>query len=122
MERMRILHAKTPVFAAAAVLLVSLTGCAGVADAASSAASSAASQVADGAKKELIKTVCSPLKDGTINAGDLKILNSMVDAVREGGLPKEIVNALDDVAAAGDNVPAGAQAQLVTACDNALNS
>lgn len=67
----------------------------------------------------MIKTVCSPIKDGTINAGDLKILNSMVDAVREGGLPKEFVNALDDVAAAGDKVPADTQARLVAACDSA---
>lgn len=102
------------------ILLLALAGCAGVADTASSAASSAASQLAGSAKKELVKTVCSPIKDGSINAGDLKILNSMVDAVREGGLPKEIVNALDEIAASGDNVPKDAQARLVAACDKAL--
>lgn len=110
---------KSTLLASGTILLLALTGCAGIGDTASSAASSAASQLAEGAKKEMIKTVCSPIKDGTINAGDLKILNSMVDAVREGGLPREIVKALDDVAAAGDKVPADTQARLVAACDSA---
>ena len=116
---MTLSRSKKALITALAVLALTTTGCAGIADTASSAASSAATQLADGAKKELIKQVCAPIKDGTINAEDLKIVTSMVDAVREGGLPKEIVSALDDVAASGDKVPADVQARLVAACDNA---
>lgn len=117
---MKIQLRTVPLLASAALVIIALSGCAEVGDKASSAASSAASHVAELAKKELITAVCSPLKDGTINASDLKVLSSMVDAVREGGLPKELVKALDDVAGAGDNVPADVQARLVTACDNAV--
>lgn len=110
---------KSTLLVSGMILSLALTGCAGITDTASAAASSAASQLADGAKKEMIKAACAPIKDGSINAADLKVLNSMVDAVREGGLPPEIVKALDDVAAAGDNVPADAQARLASACDAA---
>ena len=120
MERMRFSRSKNAVLLSAALLLLSVSGCATIADTASSAASSAATQLADGAKKELVKKVCAPIKDGSINASDFKVVSSMVDAVREGGLPQEIVSALDDVAASGDKVPADVQARLVTACDNAL--
>lgn len=117
---MRFLRSKSSALVAAAILMLSATGCATIADTATSAASSAATQLADGAKKELIKQACGPIKDGTINAADLRIVSSMVDSVREGGLPKEFVSALDDVAASGDKVPADVQERLVTACDNAL--
>lgn len=117
---MKIQHRRYMVLASATALLLSLTSCADLGETASSAASSVASQAADSAKKELIKRICTPLKDGTINASDLKVLKSMVDAVRDGGLPKEFVDALDGVAGTGDKVPADAQARLVTACDNAL--
>lgn len=120
MELMRFTRSTGATLLASAVLLLSVTGCATIADTASSAASSAATQLADGAKKELIKKVCEPIKDGSVNASDLKIVSSMVDSVREGGLPKEFVSALDDVAASGDEVPAELQERLVTACDNAL--
>ena len=120
MERMRFSRSKSVVLLSAGALLLSVSGCATIADTASSAASSAATQLADGAKKELIKKVCAPIKDGSVNASDLKVVSSMVDSVREGGLPKEFVSALDDVAASGDEVPAEVQEQLVTACDNAL--
>ena len=120
MEFMRFTRYTGASLLASAALLFSVTGCATIADTASSAASSAATQLADGAKKELIKKVCAPIKDGSINASDLKIVSSMVDSVREGGLPKEFVSALDDVAASGDNVPAELQDRLVTACDDAL--
>ncbi|PQZ87744.1 hypothetical protein CQ018_17525 [Arthrobacter sp. MYb227] len=117
---MKIQFRKTPLLASVVLVMFAIAGCAEVGDKASSAASSAASHVAELAKKELITAVCAPLKDGTINASELKVLSSMVDAVREGGLPKELVNALDGVAGAGDNVPADAQARLVTACDNSV--
>ena len=120
MEPMTFSRSKSALLISGAVLLLSATGCATIAETASSAASSAGTQLADGAKKELIKQACAPIQDGTINAADLKVVASMVDAVREGGLPPEIVSALDDVAASGDQVPADVQARLVTACDNAL--
>lgn len=119
MKRMTFSRSKSAMLVSGAVLLISVTGCAAITDTATSAASSAATQLADGAKKELINQVCSPIKDGTINAADLRVVSSMVDSVREGGLPREIVSALDDVAASGDKVPADVQARLVTACDNA---
>lgn len=118
---MKIQLRKIPLLASAVLVIVAVSGCAEVGDKASSAASSVASQAVEHAKKELINAVCSPLKDGTINASELKLLTSMVDAVREGGLPKELVKALDGVAGAGDSVPADAQARLVTACDNAVH-
>lgn len=120
MEPMRFARSNLAAFAAAALLLLTASGCTSIADTASSAASSATGQLAEGAKKELIKAVCAPIKDGRINAEDLKIVSSMVDAVREGGLPKEFIGALDEVAASGDKVPAEAQARLVAACDSAL--
>lgn len=120
MELMRFSHSMGATLFASVVMLFCVSGCATIADTTSSAASSAATQLAEGAKKELIKKVCEPIKDGSINASDLKIVSSMVDSVREGGLPKEFVSALDDVAASGDEVPAELQERLVTACDNAL--
>ncbi|ASN38363.1 hypothetical protein CGQ24_04615 [Arthrobacter sp. 7749] len=119
MDHMTFSRSKKALTTSLAILALATSGCAGIADTASSAASSAATQLADGAKKELIKQVCAPIKDGTVNADDLKIVTSMVDAVREGGLPEEIVSALDDVAASGDKVPADVQARLITACENA---
>ncbi len=120
MEAMRLTRSTLGAFAAAALLLLTVSGCTAIAGTASSAASSAAGQLAEGAKKELIKAVCAPIKDGSINAEDLNAVSAMVDAVREGGLPKEFISALDDVAGSGDKVPAQAQARLVSACDNAL--
>lgn len=117
---MKIQLSKIPLLASVVLVLVAVTGCAEVGDKASSAASSVASQAVDQAKKQLINAVCAPLKDGSINASDIKMLSSMVDAVRDGGLPKDLVKALDGVAASGDNVPADVQAHLVTACDNAV--
>lgn len=120
MEDMRFAPSKGSLLLSCAAVLMSVTSCAAISDTASSAASSAATQLAEGAKKELVKQVCAPVQDGSIDASDLKIVSSMVDSVREGGLPKEFVTALDDVAASGDKVPAELQNRLVTACDNAL--
>lgn len=116
---MRSIISKTLAASVLALALVSVSGCAEVADTAKEAASGAASQVAETARVQAIKAVCAPLRDGTINAGDLKLLAGLLDSAEQAGLPAEIVDPLRTIAASGDQAPQEAQDQLVIACDDA---
>lgn len=82
-------------------------------------ASNAADQLTDAASKEIVRQACAPVQDGTIDAGELRVLSSIVKSVEGGGLPEEMVQVLKELANAGDQAPASLQQKLVETCDEA---
>ncbi|MFJ2619386.1 hypothetical protein [Glutamicibacter sp. NPDC087344] len=84
-------------------------------------ASSAASQLTDAASKEIVRQACAPIQDGRIDASELRVLTSLVGSVEGGGLPQDLVDVLNDLAASGDSVSTTLQDRLVQACDDATS-
>lgn len=105
-------------FAMAAIVVVgtATAGCSVV----EQQASDAAEQLTDAASREFIRQACAPLQDGSIDAGEIRVLSSLVNAVDGGGLPSSIVEPLKELADSGDRTaPEAIQQRLVQACDNA---
>lgn len=101
-------------FAMTSVVMLS-AGCSIVED----TASRASDQLTDAASKELVRQACAPIQDGSIDAGELKVLSSIVGSVEGGGLPDEMVNVLTELADSGDKAPEALQERLKTSCDDA---
>lgn len=102
-----------------ALAVLASSGCAQVADTAKQAASSAASQVSEKARAEAIKAICAPVRDGKLNAAELKKLSGFMDLAEQSGLPREFTIPLRMLADSGLETPKDVQQQLMTACDNA---
>ena len=102
-----------------ALTFMALSGCAQVADTAQQAASGAASQVAETARSEAIKAICAPVRDGKLNAAEVKKLSGFMDLAEQSGLPREFTIPLRMFADSGLETPQDIQQQLMTACDNA---
>jgi hypothetical protein len=97
-------------------LLLVLAGCASVQQAAESAASDAASKVATAAADEVTKQICAVVQDGLVSVEDKALLGGLVAAARTAGVPSDITTPLDQIAAAGDQVPAESVNALKEAC------
>ncbi len=105
-------------FAALSVvpLMLLLAGCGAVEEAASNAASDAASKVATAAADEVTRQICTVIQDGLVSVEDKQVLAGLVSAARTAGVPAEITTPLGEIAAAGDQVPAGSVKALKDAC------
>jgi hypothetical protein len=97
-------------------LLLVLAGCASVQQAAESAASDAASKVATSAADEVTKQICAVVQDGLVSVEDKALLGELVAAAQTAGVPSDITTPLDQIAAAGDQVPAESVNALKEAC------
>jgi hypothetical protein len=97
-------------------LLLVLAGCASVQQAAESAASDAASKVATAAADEVTKQICAVVQDGLVSVEDKALLGGLVAAAQTAGVPSDITTPLDQIAAAGDQVPAESVNALKEAC------
>ncbi|HAP89988.1 MAG TPA: hypothetical protein DIT15_07660 [Arthrobacter bacterium] len=97
-------------------LMLLLTACGSVQEATQTAANDAASKVATAAKDEVRKQVCAVAQDGLANVQDKASLGKLVDAAATAGLPSDITTPLGQIAASGDQVPAGSVAALKEAC------
>ena len=97
-------------------LMLLLAGCGAVEEAASNAASDAASKVATAAADEVKRQICGVIEDGLVSVEDKQVLAGLVSAARTAGVPTEITTPLGEIAAAGDQVPAGSVQALKDAC------
>ncbi|MEV7605640.1 hypothetical protein AB0N65_09395 [Paenarthrobacter sp. NPDC089322] len=97
-------------------LLLMLAGCGAVEEAAGNAASEAASKVATAAADEVTRQICAVVQDGLVSVDDKRLLGSLVDAARTAGVPSEITTPMDQIAQAGDEVPAESVQALKDAC------
>lgn len=97
-------------------LLILMTGCGAVEEAAGNAASEAASKVATAAADEVTRQICAVVQDGLVSVEDKRILGGLVEAARTAGVPSDITTALDNIAKAGDEVPAESVQALKDAC------
>src|SRR5687768_4970438 len=97
-------------------LLLVLAGCASAQQAAESAASDAASKVATAAADEVTKQICAVVQDGLVSVEDKALLGGLVAAAQTAGVPSDITTPLDQIAAAGDQVPAESVNALKEAC------
>ncbi|MGO4246030.1 hypothetical protein AB4Y87_02365 [Paenarthrobacter sp. RAF54_2] len=97
-------------------LLLLLAGCGSVEEAAGNAASEAASKVATAAAEEVNKQICAVVQDGLVSAEDKQVLSGLVTAARTAGVPAEITTPLNQIAEAGDDVPAESVQALKEAC------
>lgn len=93
-----------------------LVGCGQVQDAATESASQAASQVGKASAEELKRQICSRVQDGQVSAQDKQVLSGLVSVARSAGVPDEVTTPLDQIARAGDQVPAESLAALRKAC------
>ena len=98
------------------LVLFAVAGCGQVQDAAKSAASAAASQAATAAADAVRGQICSPLQDGQLSAQDKQVLSGLLSAANAAGVPAQFVTPLEEIAKAGDQVPAAAVSALLTAC------
>src|SRR5918994_693167 len=97
-------------------LMLLLAGCGAVEEAVSNAASDAASKVATAAADEVNRQICAVIEDGLVSVEDKQVLAGLVSAARTAGVPTEITTPLGEIAAAGDQVPAGSVQALKGAC------
>lgn len=104
------------VLPAVPLLLLLLVGCGAVEEAAGNAASEAASKVATAAADEVTKEICALVQDGLVGVEDKRILAGLVSAASAAGVPTEITTPLNQIAEAGDEVPAESVQALKDAC------
>ena len=97
-------------------LFLLLAGCGSVEEAAGNAASEAASKVATAAAEEVNKQICAVVQDGLVSVEDKQVLGGLVTAARTAGVPAEITTPLNQIAEAGDDVPAESVQALKDAC------
>lgn len=113
-------------------LALVFTGCAQVEEAATDAANDAVSDVASAAEGavddaasdfataavgEVVQRICQPLQDGTISAEDQQFLSGVLSAAEQAGVSNEITGPLEEIAQAGDQVPAESVEALKQSCD-----
>ncbi|MEO5315168.1 hypothetical protein PV772_13775 [Pseudarthrobacter sp. CC12] len=96
--------------------LLAVVGCGQVQDAAKSAASAAASQAATAAAGAVRGQICSPLQDGQLSAQDKQVLSGLLSTAKTAGVPTQFVTPLEEIAKAGDQVPAASVTALLKAC------
>ena len=96
--------------------LFAVAGCGQVQDTAKSAASAAASQAATAAVDAVRGQICSPLQDGQLSAQERQVLSGLLPAARSAGVPAQFVSPLEEIAKAGDQVPAASVTALLKAC------
>jgi hypothetical protein len=119
-------HPKMSYLALPALLLLA-TGCSAVEDtardiasgagqSAQDAASNAVSQAAGAGRDALVRQACAPVNDGTIDPGDVTLLTGLLGAARAAGVPSEVLDPMEEIAAAGDNAPEDAVESLRDAC------
>ncbi|MCD4852336.1 hypothetical protein LN996_16085 [Arthrobacter sp. AK01] len=97
-------------------LLLLLVGCGAVEEAAGNAASEAASKVATAAADEVTKQICAVVQDGLVSVQDKQLLSGLVSAANAAGVPSDITTPLNQIAEAGDQVPAESVQALKDAC------
>jgi hypothetical protein len=111
---------KRPIAALAALpFLLLLVGCSQIQGAAQDTASDVASQAATAASDEVQNQVCALVGDGQISEQDQAVLSGLLVGAEAAGVPAEFVTPLEDIAEAGDQLPADALTALNTACANA---
>lgn len=111
---------KRPIAALAALpFLLLLVGCSQIQGAAQETASDVASQAATAASDEVQNQVCALVGDGQISEQDQAVLSGLLVGAEAAGVPAEFVTPLEDIAEAGDQLPADALTALNTACANA---
>lgn len=96
--------------------LVLVAGCGQVQDAAQDVAGNAASQAATAAADVVRGQICSPLQDGQLSAQDKQVLSGLLSAAKAAGVPAQFVTPLEEIAKAGDQVPADSVTALLKAC------
>ena len=96
--------------------LFGVVGCGQVQDAAKSAASAAGSQAATAAADVVRGQICSPLQDGQLSAQDQQVLSGLLSAAKSAGVPAQFVTPLEEIAKAGDQIPAASATALLEAC------
>ncbi|MGP9607567.1 hypothetical protein [Glutamicibacter sp. AOP33-2CA-4] len=106
---------KSAAILAVSSLIMVTAGCSMLED----TATSAATQLTDAAATEMVRQACAPVQDGSIDAGELRVLSSIIGSVEGGGLPQPIVEVLKELASSGDQAPQALQDRLVQACDDA---
>lgn len=89
-----------------------VSGCSQVEEAASGIASDAASEVSNAATQEINAQICGLLEDGQVSAQDQGLLSGLVGSAEAAGVPSEIIDPLERIADAGDEVPAESVATL----------
>ncbi|WP_144662967.1 hypothetical protein [Paenarthrobacter nicotinovorans] len=95
------------------LFLVVAAGCGQVQDAAKSAVGSqAATAGADAVRGQ----ICSPLQDGQLSGQDKQVLSGLLPAARSAGVPAQFLTPLEEIAKAGDQVPAASVTALLKAC------
>jgi uncharacterized lipoprotein len=97
-------------------LAIVLAGCSQVQDAVTGAAKDAASQAAQAAAAEVMNQVCAPLRDGVVSAADVQLFGALVSTAQAAGLDAQFLGPLEQIAGAGDQVPADAVTALLEAC------
>ncbi|WP_342667732.1 hypothetical protein [Arthrobacter castelli] len=85
--------------------------------AAEDAVNDAASDLATAAVGEVVQRICEPLQDGTVSAEDQQFLGGLVSAAESAGVSNEIIAPMEEIAQAGDNVPAESVEALQQSCD-----
>lgn len=103
-----------------ALILVPLAllaaGCSAVEDAASDAANQAVDDITNAAVQEVTNQICGVLDDGAVSASEQQFLAGLVSAAESAGAPESVTGPLNQVARAGDEVPAEAVRQLSAGC------
>ncbi|WP_336648343.1 hypothetical protein [Microbacterium sp. MMO-10] len=94
---------------AIAPLLAALVGCAQLQNVADSAGKAATD--------EITRQICAPLKDGVITTQDQQALGALVTTAKAAGIGGELLTSLEEVANAGDQIPAQAVSSLLKACN-----
>jgi len=108
--------AAVPAVLSAATLMILLTGCGQVQEAAEKAVSDGASQVATAAADQVKGQVCALVEDGLVSVKDKEVLGGLVAGAETAGVPVEITTPLQQIAEAGDQVPAESVTALKDAC------
>lgn len=97
-----------------ALLLV--VGCAQAEQAAEQAISGAASAAAGAAADEVQRRICDVAGDGVVSVEEQRVLSGLLDTARSAGVPAEIIEPLERIAAEGDQIPADAVRDLAGEC------
>lgn len=90
-----------------------------LAQAGQDAASQAASDIAQAGKDELMRQACRPVQDGTISASDQELISGLLAGAEAAGVRSEVIAQFEQVAQAGDQVPANVVKALQDTCSSA---
>ncbi|MCW2726159.1 MAG: putative lipoprotein [Frankiales bacterium] len=101
---------------AAPLIALAAGGCSQAQDIAADAASQAGSRAATAAADEVKRQICGRVQDGQVSAQDKQVLAGLVSSAKAAGVPAEVTTPLDQIARAGDKLPAESVAALSRAC------